>query len=941
MNKTQFEAAILEAVRADPHNGAKWKPLEELFASEGERGSGALSNALAERKTRVRQLITRRQHPTFSTDDYSRYGVFVLDRDHATKQKRDPQYLDAYVVRDLEDERPALPPEVCLESVIVLRHDTGHRLVPLALLRWGDSGLTHRYQEWYPNLRVLDKTVVVPQPRPTEGSGHAPNDGLDAVTRLLDPRLRAELLKVHSEMSQAEEFRSPAELETFYQRFRSRFGSEALLAREGEELLELMHGHPEDGQSLMYWLEFKNDDEFPAVFGGIAGGSSLKFGVYKRKEGGWAIAGPDGNPKEIPVAEAVAIARRHRAQMIEGSTVLASLTPQSTQDDYLRAELALGTVAPDVADTVWGHKYFHLLFPRLLDDFHATNYQHYHLLRLLQPRPSTEGRYSSAWRYVAIARELGIPLDQLTKTLLRRDGPPRSYWRIGTSDGTEARNRWDLMRDGNVVAVGWENVGDLSAIADAPRARETIRALMAEHYPKVENVVSRKAGELASFLTRMKVGDVVCASDGGTLLGVGRVTGPYKYTKGEAFPHRRSVEWLALGEWKLMTGEGTRTTVWRLNEYDSLLAVERILLDAAGGPAGEPESNFGPEPVAASLTGVERRVTEVLERKGQVILYGPPGTGKTYWALQTARDFIALRLFHKLYHALSKPEKHVVDGDPSGVGAHIRVCTFHPEYGYENFIEGYQPTTVEGRLTYVQHNGIFKQLCEDARRDHDRPFLLVIDEINRGDIARIFGELLTLLERDKRGRSVRLPLSGKPFSVPENVFVIGTMNTADRSIALLDVALRRRFGFVALMPDYALLGATTIAGLPLAPWLRWVNGQIRQVVGSDGRHREIGHGYLWDGSGPVKDPAVLAAILRDDVVPLLEEYCFEDLEQLEQILGEVIVDMDNQRVRYEVFDGDIGAVAAALLAVSPELSKSEMLGDDDPSALTADEEVDD
>ncbi len=313
----------------------------------------------------------------------------------------------------------------------------------------------------------------------------------------------------------------------------------------------------------------------------------------------------------------------------------------------------------------------------------------------------------------------------------------------------------------------------------------------------------------------------------------------------------------------------------------------------------------------------------------------------------TAREIVARRVYGRAFDELSAAEQRAIDGDANGGAGLVRVTTFHPEYGYEAFIEGYHPIVgKEGHLAYERRDGVFKRLCDDARKDpQSRPHVLVIDEINRGDIPRIFGELLTLLELDKRGRAVQLPLTGDSFSVPKNVYVIGTMNTADRSIALLDVALRRRFGFVALMPDYSVLGRTVVAGLPLAEWLRWVNTRVRRVVGADGRHREIGHGYLWNNGAPVSDPIVFAAILRDDIVPLLEDYTFEDLSHLEQIVGDVIVDLDAQRVRYEVFDGDAEAAIAALLAAAPELmtessSANEELDGDTYLNDDADDDVD-
>src|SRR5205085_4765528 len=190
--------------------------------------------------------------------------------------------------------------------------------------------------------------------------------------------------------------------------------------------------------------------------------------------------------------------------------------------------------------------------------------------------------------------------------------------------------------------------------------------------------------------------------------------------------------------------------------------------------------------------------------------------------------------------------------------------TFHPAYGYEDFLEGFRPVLRSEQMAFLRQDGIFKRLCQDAEKRPDERFYLIIDEINRGDIPRIFGELLTLLERDKRGEELILAASGEPFRVPPNVHVLGTMNTADRSIALLDVALRRRFGFVELMPDYGLLEGASIAGLPLASWLKDLNVRIRSSGGGDARNRQIGHSFFLRGGAPINTVDQLVAVLRED-----------------------------------------------------------------------------
>lgn len=273
----------------------------------------------------------------------------------------------------------------------------------------------------------------------------------------------------------------------------------------------------------------------------------------------------------------------------------------------------------------------------------------------------------------------------------------------------------------------------------------------------------------------------------------------------------------------------------------------------------------------------------------------------------------------------------------------VRLCTFHPAYGYEDFLEGYRPQTYQGQLVFEQRAGIFKRLCVDAAARPDRRFYLVIDEINRGDIPRIFGELLTLLERDKRGQTVQLPLSGEPFSVPSNVYVIGTMNTADRSIALLDTALRRRFGFVELLPDPDILGDAVLASIPLGPWLAALNRRILAHIGRDARNLQIGHAYLLEGEHPVRDFTHFARIVQDDLIPLLEEYCYEDYAALARILGDDLVDEVSQRVRDELFAPVRRAdLVRALLKPDPDIlaSRQAIAAEQEEAEVTADEEGD-
>jgi len=318
-----------------------------------------------------------------------------------------------------------------------------------------------------------------------------------------------------------------------------------------------------------------------------------------------------------------------------------------------------------------------------------------------------------------------------------------------------------------------------------------------------------------------------------------------------------------------------------------------------------------------AYTGLPGRIQAVLERKSQVILYGPPGTGKTYWAEITARELAAHKRFGKAFSELSAEEQEVIFGQ-NGL---VQLCSFHPSYGYEDFMEGYRPRTQNGQMVFELQDGIFKRLCLQAQQNPELNYYLIIDEINRGDIPRIFGELLTVLEKNKRGKKILLPLSRQEFSVPPNVYIIGTMNTADRSIALLDTALRRRFGFIELMPDTELLKDAVVDGIPLGSWLHSLNNRICQNIGRDARNLQIGHAYLMEKDRPIHSLPRLMRVVQEDIIPLLEEYCYEDYKTLELILGSVLVDAKQQRIRHELFEpGREDAFIEALLEHIPELT---------------------
>ena len=268
------------------------------------------------------------------------------------------------------------------------------------------------------------------------------------------------------------------------------------------------------------------------------------------------------------------------------------------------------------------------------------------------------------------------------------------------------------------------------------------------------------------------------------------------------------------------------------------------------------------------------------------ILYGPPGTGKTYRATACAMAIV------KGIEADEVAEEHRTEFrslrfDPVNETGQIAMVTFHQNFSYEDFVEGIRPRLAEGGdIGYELRPGIFRRIADAALADPDRPYVLIIDEINRGNVPKILGELITLIEPSRRlgqddETTVTLPYSGDTFGVPVNLHIIGTMNTADRSILPLDTALRRRFDHVEMLPDpdHPHI-ADSVAGIDLRKMLKAINARISLLMD---RERQIGHTYLFN----VTDIDSLAAKFRTAILPLLAEYFYEDWSRIRHVLGGV------------------------------------------------------
>lgn len=254
------------------------------------------------------------------------------------------------------------------------------------------------------------------------------------------------------------------------------------------------------------------------------------------------------------------------------------------------------------------------------------------------------------------------------------------------------------------------------------------------------------------------------------------------------------------------------------------------------------------------------KLIALIRRKKNIILQGAPGVGKTYCAKKLAYAFMGEEAENRVMYV-----------------------QFHQGYSYEDFVEGYRPN----ETGYVLEKGVFYEFCKNAGADLEHKYFFIIDEMNRGNLSKIFGELFTLLEAGKRGEQIKLVYSGDFFTIPENVYIIGLMNTADRSLAMIDYALRRRFGFYTMKPGFDTAGFRRYkAGFGCIQFDKLIE-QIKELnleIAKDDSLGEgfcIGHSFFCDlHRGEIMDE--LGSIVDNEIVPLLEEYWFDESEKVKE-----------------------------------------------------------
>ena len=444
-----------------------------------------------------------------------------------------------------------------------------------------------------------------------------------------------------------------------------------------------------------------------------------------------------------------------------------------------------------------------------------------------------------------------------TSALGDDDTPIVHHWLYAPGEGA---SMWDEFYADGVMGLGWDEIGDLSNYA----SKEEMRLALVEANGR-ETSQKNSAHAVWQFSREIKEGDIVYAKRGmQQIIGRGVVEGPYEYDPEEAeYPNRRKVRWTHKGTWQT-TAKFAMKTLTDVSDYTDFIAELASFFE---DDTTEPEPD---EPVVEyKAYSRDKFLSEVyidaeaydqlvglLRAKRNVILEGAPGVGKTFLAKRLAYSMMGVK-------------------DPT----RVTMVQFHQSYSYEDFVMGFRPTTVGFELK----RGAFYTFCRKAADDLDNDYFFVIDEINRGNLSKIFGELFMLIEADKRGvkHKLRLLYSDELFHVPENVYIIGMMNTADRSLAMLDYALRRRFAFFDLKPGFASEGFRSYQkSLNSGSFDRLVRCvvDLNDSIADDESLGEgfcIGHSFLCN-LGPKDADFRLPAIVEYELVPLLREYWFDD-----------------------------------------------------------------
>lgn len=430
------------------------------------------------------------------------------------------------------------------------------------------------------------------------------------------------------------------------------------------------------------------------------------------------------------------------------------------------------------------------------------------------------------------------------------------YWLYAPGEGS---CMWDEFYTSGIMAIGWGEIGDLSTFDSKDAMKIKMREV-------IDESLSYKNAAHATwqFANEMKIGDIVFVKKGmHQIIGRGVVMSDYEYdnTRDDEYKNIRQVDWTHNGEWP-HPGQAVMKTLTDITSYtDYVEKLNSLFEDETEEDAEDVEKTYPPYTKEDFLSEVfmpeEKydKLSGILRIKKNIILQGAPGVGKTFVAKRIAFSMMGVKDVER-----------------------VMMVQFHQSYSYEDFIMGFRPSTDGFELK----RGAFYNFCKKAEIDGDNDYFFIIDEINRGNLSKIFGELFMLIENDKRGVSLQLLYSDEKFSVPKNIYIIGMMNTADRSLAMLDYALRRRFAFFEIKPGFTTDGfreyRMSLENEKFDKLIACVES-LNNVISNDeslGDGFCIGHSYFCNLLPDTINDQILSGIVEYELIPLLKEYWFDE-----------------------------------------------------------------
>lgn len=421
--------------------------------------------------------------------------------------------------------------------------------------------------------------------------------------------------------------------------------------------------------------------------------------------------------------------------------------------------------------------------------------------------------------------------------------------------------KWDEFYSNGIMAIAREYIGDLNQFATRTEMQEAMKKYGTDTGTRNYSNASLEAWQ---FVHELKPGDIVFAKSGeSSIIGRGIVESEYIYDPNysDEYVNIRKVKWTHKGVWE-HPGKAIKKILTDITPYtDYVEKLNALFADESEEDDAAIETTYPLYDVDKFLEEVYMDSTDyntlvgLIRTKKNVILQGAPGVGKTFAAKRLAYSMMGQK-----------------DQD------RVMLVQFHQSYTYEDFIEGFRPTSAGSGFEIKK--GSFYNFCKKAGEDLENEYFFIIDEINRGNLSKIFGELFMLIENDKRGNSLQLLYSDEKFNVPSNVYIIGMMNTADRSLAMLDYALRRRFAFYTMNPGFNSDGfreyKAKLASAKMDKLIACVES-LNSVIAADDSLGEgfcVGHSYFCNIEEATD--AVLSNIVEYELVPLLKEYWFDE-----------------------------------------------------------------